>query len=222
MSEAPVRQFSLFRVIGSVGAIGLIVTVIIVGGAPGIFVNIPSLLIVGGITLAMLVGLYGEEVLRFGADAILTFFLQKVPPNPRYAAIACSGSRFAVASGAVGSLMGVIQMLTTLDDPSKIGGGLAVALLTALYGLALSEFVFGFLQTAYGDPTDANANPATVPARNLGIPVAILGLILTTFLVLIISFSVIDVDRVPSKWGGDVTPFNPYDLPADPNRSTSP
>lgn len=83
MSDAPVRQFSLYRVIGSVGAIGLIVTVIILGGAPGVFVNVPSLLIVGGITFGMLVGLYGEEVLRFGTDAFLTFFLQKVPPNPR-------------------------------------------------------------------------------------------------------------------------------------------
>ena len=40
----------------------------------------------------------------------------------------------APAFGMIGTLIGLIQMLRTLDDPSKIGGGMSVALLTTLYG----------------------------------------------------------------------------------------
>ena len=40
----------------------------------------------------------------------------------------------APAFGMIGTLIGLVQMLRTLDDPSKIGGGMATALLTTLYG----------------------------------------------------------------------------------------
>lgn len=40
----------------------------------------------------------------------------------------------APAFGMIGTLIGLVQMLRSLDDPSKIGGGMAVALLTTLYG----------------------------------------------------------------------------------------
>ena len=40
----------------------------------------------------------------------------------------------APAFGMVGTLIGLVQMLRTLDDPSQIGGGMATALLTTLYG----------------------------------------------------------------------------------------
>ncbi|GMV91105.1 MAG: hypothetical protein AMXMBFR82_08830 [Candidatus Hydrogenedentota bacterium] len=195
MSESPVRQFSIFRIIGSLGALAVVVTVLLLGGAPDIFVNLPSILFVGGITLAMLAGLYGDEFLRFAGDAFLTFFLQTVPPNPRYAAIARNGSRFAVASGAVGSLIGVIQMLTTLDDPSKIGGGTAVSMLCVLYGIVLSEFFFGFLVTAYS-ATDAEKTAESIPMRNLGLPLAIVGFIVLTFLMIVLAFNVMEVARL--------------------------
>jgi chemotaxis protein MotA len=38
------------------------------------------------------------------------------------------------AFGMVGTLIGLVQMLKNLDDPSKIGAGMAVALITTFYG----------------------------------------------------------------------------------------
>ena len=49
---------------------------------------------------------------------------------------------FAPAFGMIGTLIGLVQMLTTLDDPSKIGGGMAVALLTTLYGALMANVFF--------------------------------------------------------------------------------
>jgi chemotaxis protein MotA len=46
----------------------------------------------------------------------------------------------APAMGMVGTLIGLVQMLKTLDDPSSIGPAMAVALLTTLYG-AIMAFV---------------------------------------------------------------------------------
>jgi chemotaxis protein MotA len=49
---------------------------------------------------------------------------------------------FAPAFGMLGTLIGLIQMLQNLDDPSKIGGGMAVALVTSFWGSLLANCVF--------------------------------------------------------------------------------
>ena len=45
----------------------------------------------------------------------------------------------APAFGMIGTLVGLVQMLQSLDDPSKIGGGMATALLTTLYGAIIAN-----------------------------------------------------------------------------------
>lgn len=49
---------------------------------------------------------------------------------------------FAPAFGMIGTLIGLIIMLGELDDPSLIGTGMAVALITTFYGAFLSNMVF--------------------------------------------------------------------------------
>ena len=44
--------------------------------------------------------------------------------------------------GLIGTLVGLVQMLGQLDDPSTIGPSMAVALLTTFYGAVLSNMVF--------------------------------------------------------------------------------
>jgi len=48
---------------------------------------------------------------------------------------------FFPAFGMIGTLIGLIAMLSNLDDPSTIGSGMAVALLTTFYGALLANFV---------------------------------------------------------------------------------
>jgi chemotaxis protein MotA len=45
----------------------------------------------------------------------------------------------APAFGMVGTLIGLIQMLRTLDDPSKIGAGMALSLVVTFYGAFLAN-----------------------------------------------------------------------------------
>lgn len=49
--------------------------------------------------------------------------------------------RFAPAFGMIGTLIGLVIMLQNMDDPSKIGPAMAVALLTTMYGAVLANLV---------------------------------------------------------------------------------
>ncbi len=50
--------------------------------------------------------------------------------------------RYAPAFGMIGTLIGLVAMLSNMDDPSKIGAGMAAALLTTLYGALLANIIF--------------------------------------------------------------------------------
>lgn len=47
----------------------------------------------------------------------------------------------APAMGMIGTLIGLVQMLSAMDDPKSIGPAMAVALLTTLYGAVLANMV---------------------------------------------------------------------------------
>ncbi|MCY9845221.1 flagellar motor protein PomA [Vibrio caribbeanicus] len=46
------------------------------------------------------------------------------------------------AMGMIGTLVGLVAMLSNMDDPKSIGPAMAVALLTTLYGAVLSNMIF--------------------------------------------------------------------------------
>lgn len=47
----------------------------------------------------------------------------------------------APAMGMIGTLIGLVQMLANMDDPSSIGPAMAVALLTTLYGVLIANVI---------------------------------------------------------------------------------
>lgn len=50
--------------------------------------------------------------------------------------------KYAPAFGMIGTLIGLVAMLANMDDPSKIGAGMAAALITTLYGALLANVAF--------------------------------------------------------------------------------
>lgn len=52
-------------------------------------------------------------------------------------------SATAPSMGLIGTIIGLVQMLQSLDDPDSIGPAMAVALLTTLYGAILAFVVYG-------------------------------------------------------------------------------
>ena len=195
-------------VIGLIGGFGLIIAAIIVGGSPGSFINIPSILIVIGGTLSVtmmcfsmgemtrtmavimktlshtsrdpseaaiqvlqiaelarrqgvlslqgvLIQLESEPLLHKGmsmvvdgtpgeeVEAILKKdMVSTIQRHHKSASVLKKAAEFAPAMGLIGTLIGLVQMLGNLDDPSSIGPSMAVALLTTFYGAVLANMVF--------------------------------------------------------------------------------
>lgn len=73
-----------------------------------------------------------EDIMRTEIDAVAT-------RHREGKALMDQMGRFAPAFGMIGTLLGLIIMLGNMDDPSKIGGGMAVALITTLYGAVFSN-----------------------------------------------------------------------------------
>lgn len=67
---------------------------------------------------------YVSERHRLGADIFMTL------------------ATFAPALGMIGTLIGLVQMLQKLDDPSKIGPAMAIALITTFYGALMANLLF--------------------------------------------------------------------------------
>jgi len=76
-----------------------------------------------------------ERILRSEVEATAARHMKS-------ASILRKAAEIAPAMGLIGTLIGLVQMLGTLDDPSSIGPAMAVALLTTFYGAILANMVF--------------------------------------------------------------------------------
>lgn len=53
-----------------------------------------------------------------------------------------SAGGYAPTIGILGAVLGLIHVMENLSDPSKLGGGIAVAFVATIYGVALANLVF--------------------------------------------------------------------------------
>jgi chemotaxis protein MotA len=65
----------------------------------------------------------------------------------RSAGVLRKAAEISPAMGLIGTLIGLVQMLGNLDNPSVIGPAMAVALITTFYGVLLANVVFSPLAT---------------------------------------------------------------------------
>lgn len=76
-----------------------------------------------------------EEILRTDVNSMSA-------RHVKGAGILRKAAEVSPAMGLIGTLIGLVQMLGRLDDPSTIGPAMAVALLTTFYGAVLANMVF--------------------------------------------------------------------------------
>ncbi len=192
----------LATLIGLIGAFGIVMTSIVLGGSAGTFVNGPSLLVVlGGTALVTMMKFSLGKFLGATSVAVKAFLYKPSTPEDliesavELAKTARQGGLLALedaevpdefmksglsmlvdghpadvvrtmltkdlnltlqrhsdgqdifkaigdvgpAMGMIGTLIGLVQMLSNMDDPKKIGPAMAVALLTTLYGAILAN-----------------------------------------------------------------------------------
>jgi len=189
----------LATIVGMIGAIGFIVMAMVQGGDIGMFINVPSILIVfcgslfvvlsqflgagkiaakafmfkieapealihkvvemadaarkGGFLaleeaqidnpfmqkgVDMLVDGHDVEVVRETLSKDISMTTQR---HEFGASIFKSLGDIAPAMGMIGTLIGLVAMLSNMDDPKSIGPAMAVALLTTLYGAFLANII---------------------------------------------------------------------------------
>jgi chemotaxis protein MotA len=75
-----------------------------------------------------------EDIMRTEMDAVAT-------RHRNGKGIFDQMGKFAPAFGMIGTLIGLIIMLGNMDDPKAIGPGMAVALITTLYGAVLANLI---------------------------------------------------------------------------------
>ncbi len=89
--------------------------------------------------LQMAVDGHEPETLRSMLNTEIEYVQQR---HEKGAAIFLAIAMYAPAMGMVGTLIGLVQMLQTMDDPAKIGPAMAVALLTTFYGAVMANIIF--------------------------------------------------------------------------------
>ena len=67
---------------------------------------------------------------------------EDLKPRTFIAKFFITAGTYCPAFGMIGTLIGLIQMLQNLTDPSQIGAGMSVALITTFYGALFSNLIF--------------------------------------------------------------------------------
>ena len=107
-----------------------------------------------------------------------------------HASIAKTAVRITGAVGAIGLIVGMIFMLGALsDNPDGVGAGMAVALLTVLYGLVLGELFFGMVYYVSSQDPPAGDSKTNLPVAGLlmGFLSSMAGILMLSFVLYAIS-----------------------------------
>ncbi len=128
-------------IVGLIGFWGLLIMAMAMGGEPAIFFCPTAACIVVGVTLGAGLMAFGLRDLLNGVLA-LRMIVIRLPDEALHqtqAQVLRGLIPPAYAAGVLGTAIGLVQILTTVDDPSIIGVAMAVALLTVLYSVMLAE-----------------------------------------------------------------------------------
>ena len=127
--------------------------IVSIENSAGIFMDLLSaVFVVGMVVCGAVISLPIESL----ADALIPGRATTQEAKARKVAVFHRLADLAVSSGLCGTLVGLVLMLTNLDDPTAIGPAMAVALLTMLYGVVLGEVVFRGVASSTSVSMDAS------------------------------------------------------------------
>ena len=79
------------------------------------------------------------ETIRSVMETELSYQIER---HKKGAQIMNAFGAYSPAFGMIGTLIGLIGMLQNLEDPTQIGGGMSIALITTFYGAFLANLIF--------------------------------------------------------------------------------
>ena len=105
------------------------------------FFKASGLVMILGATIFFTLAHHSTAEILEAARAALRGQPLSVSKTRRHIATLSTPRIIALASGGLGFVLYLVHLLTNLDDPKKVGGGIASAVIVALYGLIISEFI---------------------------------------------------------------------------------
>ena len=181
-------KFSPYHTIATIGSL-FILAYVTEFRAHALFDVTGSLWVIG-LTSLFLLSVYKKDFLSFIPYSLLCLFCAPTSPQPRHASIAKTAIRTTGAVGAIGLIVGMIFMLGALsDNPDGVGAGMAVALLTVLYGLVLGELFFGMVYYVSSQDPPAGDSETNLPVAGLlmGFLSSMAGILMLSFVLYAIS-----------------------------------
>jgi flagellar motor component MotA len=138
---------------------------ILMGGNFAMFINLPSLLIVLGGGLFVTLSFHSPTAVKNALVKGWVGATNSPDELKQYRNVLGTMRTSVVGSGILGTLIGLVQMLAHLDDPTKLGPAIALALLTLVYSVLLSELYLapmsnGLLAEELKNSADASDPPA--------------------------------------------------------------
>jgi len=158
---------NLSAIIGLVVSVGVILMGVLLGSPLMIFFDLPAVLIVVVGTFFLLLATHGKDSLLLcsgmgrwlSGGATSSWGAEGCRKTSE---VANSGGSLAITMGALGCLIGLVQMLSSMDDPSTIGPAMAVALLTTFYAALLNLLFFVPMSRYFADAAiEAEADGVT-------------------------------------------------------------
>ena len=165
----------------------------------GAFVKLAPFLLVVGLPFFCLLGSFGKSFLRFLPNAFLTFFSEPLNPEPQFAEIAKDGMVYAMGAG-LGTVLGLISMLSNMEDPSTMGPAMPATFIALLYAVILSEVCFAYLYRSYLVKT---VNFRLSRARTPLLAFAGCLLLLTAFFIMVYSMSIVNLQKYKDGMFGE-------------------
>ncbi len=128
--------------IGMFLVFGLIMLAIALGGGNGFF-NVPSLVICIGLPIGLSLASAGAGDTRNALRALRSLLVLPPPADitVRNSQVLRHMISYAYAAGVIGTMLGWIQMLRHIKEPSIVPLGIAVSLLTIFYSIIISECI---------------------------------------------------------------------------------
>ena len=180
------------RIIISVTLFGALSIAAITWGHEGLeglfsFIDPPSIYIVLGMVVVGALWSFPLAVIKQAfADAFSTEDIDENRASLDYE-VFMRLSQLAVASGMYGNLIGLIKMLSNMDDPTAIGPAMAVALLTLFYGIILGEFVFKSMATSFITRTESKIIRSNRGHTTIYFSLFTLFILMSTFFLMLLS-----------------------------------
>lgn len=110
---------------GIFGFLGVISASILYGSPLSIFLDIPSVLCVLGPIICLSIAKFSfKEFITFSDEVVMGLI------------------NFSLIGGATGFIVGMVQMLQNMADPSAIGPAMAVALLSVFYSIVIAGALY--------------------------------------------------------------------------------